>query len=455
MFVSSTYRDLKVERLRVTKIILELGCFPSGMETFPASHVDQWTVIKSMIDACDYVIVIVAGLYGSEHPETKKSYTRMEFEYAIETGKPVLAFLHGEPQNLPPGHTETSQDAKEKLEEFRGVLAKDRIVRPWTDPGELAAMVSISLINVMKDAPAEGWVRPSELPARTASPADAHESEVTPESLVREIGSVLKGSRFSRRLQIANHAKSAMARYVTEHGLWRSDDTVLMDTGTLPVYMVSRLVLDRRLNELRPRKILTNNILLALIEMKMGGDDIDMTQVPRLPDKPLHLVMAPGVVMENYGATMPGDLVRSKSGKTVSRPLLNYWRRQGVSHLIMMTTRITADDGPCVVAPSIRNYKRTMMKYALEDSEVRLTIMAHAEKIVGKREDYVGKKYWRKLIDRGNVSFICALSPGLGEADLDPIRREIERMRKMGLEVVLLDSEGGLVPAPASRPERE
>jgi len=35
VFVSSTYEDLREERQQATQAILEAGCFPSGMETFP------------------------------------------------------------------------------------------------------------------------------------------------------------------------------------------------------------------------------------------------------------------------------------------------------------------------------------------------------------------------------------------------------------------------------------
>jgi hypothetical protein len=64
-FVSSTFLDLQEERTEVMQALLLLDAIPAGMELFPAANEDQWTLIKKVIDDCDY-IVIVAGRYGSE-----------------------------------------------------------------------------------------------------------------------------------------------------------------------------------------------------------------------------------------------------------------------------------------------------------------------------------------------------------------------------------------------------
>ena len=64
VFVSSTYEDLQEERREVMQALLELDCIPCGMEFFPAANEDQWTLIKNVIDDCDYYLVIVGGRYG-------------------------------------------------------------------------------------------------------------------------------------------------------------------------------------------------------------------------------------------------------------------------------------------------------------------------------------------------------------------------------------------------------
>ena len=118
VFVSSTYEDLQDERKEVMQALLELDCIPAGMELFPASNDDQWTLIKKVIDDCDYYILIIGGRYGSTNEEGK-SYTQMEFEYALSTGKPIISFLPKHPQNIPIGKSEQDGDKKEKLEALK------------------------------------------------------------------------------------------------------------------------------------------------------------------------------------------------------------------------------------------------------------------------------------------------------------------------------------------------
>ena len=101
VFISSTYEDLVEERKEVTQALLEMNCFPTGMELFQASNDTQWDLIKKVIDSCDYYIVIVAGRYGSIHNETGKSYTQMEYEYALSVGIPILGFIRSDLSKLP------------------------------------------------------------------------------------------------------------------------------------------------------------------------------------------------------------------------------------------------------------------------------------------------------------------------------------------------------------------
>ena len=167
VFVSSTYTDLLEARQEVMRVLLELDCIPAGMELFPAADDDQWTLIKRVIDDCDYYIVILAGRYGSIGPE-EKSFTQLEYEYAISRKKPVIAFLHKEPGKLPADHTEKDPAQAKKLEDFRK-LAKKKMVRDWTTPADLGSVVSRSLVKLIKSRPAIGWVKADSLPSQEAT----------------------------------------------------------------------------------------------------------------------------------------------------------------------------------------------------------------------------------------------------------------------------------------------
>lgn len=167
VFVSSTYMDLQEERQEVIKALLELDCFPSSMEFFPSTDDDQWTLIKQIIDDCDYYIVIIGGRYGSISSEGI-SYTEKEYRYALESGKPIIAFLHNDPKNLPVKNSELDPEAIKKLEAFK-VLVQKKMCKYWSNAVELGSVVSRSFIKLQKSHPAVGWVRGDLIPEKDSS----------------------------------------------------------------------------------------------------------------------------------------------------------------------------------------------------------------------------------------------------------------------------------------------
>jgi hypothetical protein len=167
VFVSSTYDDLHSERQEVMHALLELDCIPSGMELFPAANEDQWTLIKKVIDDCDYYLVIVGGRYGSVRADGI-SYTEAEYRYATERGKPTIAFLHRDPESLPVKKTEKSSELRAKLAEFR-TLCQTKHCKYWETAADLGSVVSRSLIQLIKAHPGVGWVRADLVPDESAA----------------------------------------------------------------------------------------------------------------------------------------------------------------------------------------------------------------------------------------------------------------------------------------------
>lgn len=165
VFVSSTFIDLQEERQEVMQALLELDCMPSGMELFPATNDDQWSLIKQVIDDSDYYIVVLAGRYGSIS-STGLSYTEMEYRYALETGKPIIGFVHSAVEDLPAKYSEANAEGKEKLESFRGLVQK-KLCKFWSSPADLGSQVSRSLMKLIKSHPAVGWVRANLVPSES------------------------------------------------------------------------------------------------------------------------------------------------------------------------------------------------------------------------------------------------------------------------------------------------
>lgn len=148
--------------------LLQMNCFPVGMEYFNASDDSQWEVIKSLIRECDYYVLIIAGRYGSIEEESGKSYTQKEFEYAIEQGVPVISFVHKRPDSLPAAKYEQDILKREKLEKFKSCVQK-KLCKMWDNADELSSQVVLSLTSLIKSHPRTGWIKADEISSAEAN----------------------------------------------------------------------------------------------------------------------------------------------------------------------------------------------------------------------------------------------------------------------------------------------
>jgi hypothetical protein len=164
VFVSSTFIDLQEERRQVIQTVMELDCFPAGMELFPAADEEQWDFIRKVIDDCDYYILILGGRYGSLTDEGI-SYTEKEYDYAVEQGLPVLGFLHENPNEIPVSRSEINPETREKLAQFRSKVASGRLVRFWRSADSLPGLVALSLNKTIKTYPRNGWLKATAFPS--------------------------------------------------------------------------------------------------------------------------------------------------------------------------------------------------------------------------------------------------------------------------------------------------
>jgi hypothetical protein len=163
VFVSSTYTDLVEERKHAMHALLETKCIPSGMEMFPAAGTDQMNLIKGVIDDCDYYVIIVAGKYGSCGPRGA-SYTEMEFDYAVSSKKPILAFFHSDIKKLTGEKLEENDTSRTKLSAFTQKVKNQRLCKPWISAEGLASAIKTAIIHAIETNPKPGWVRADSVP---------------------------------------------------------------------------------------------------------------------------------------------------------------------------------------------------------------------------------------------------------------------------------------------------
>ncbi len=158
VFISSTFEDLKAERRAVQDVVISTGDFPVQMESFPAADEPQFAFIKSLIDMCDYYVLIIAGRYGAK-AENDISYTEKEYQYAVSIGVPVLVMLHGNRGKIIADKTESTDEGKKCLDAFVEKVQSNRLRKTWVTLDSLKLAVREALDHAKATQPRVGWVR--------------------------------------------------------------------------------------------------------------------------------------------------------------------------------------------------------------------------------------------------------------------------------------------------------
>jgi hypothetical protein len=169
VFVSSTFIDLKEERQSAVEAILNAGHIPAGMELFKAGDESQWNIIKDWIEESDVYMLILGGRYGSIEPKSGKSYTQLEYEYAIELGKPFFAIVIKDDWTDKKAKKKgvKIEDFKEvhnlnKLQEFKATVLT-KIVKFAEDLKDIKLAVGESLNEMSRRENLKGWVKADDI----------------------------------------------------------------------------------------------------------------------------------------------------------------------------------------------------------------------------------------------------------------------------------------------------
>jgi len=164
VFVSSTFTDMREERQAAVEAILTAGHIPAGMELFAAGDQSQLEVIRGWIDDSDVFLLLLGGRYGSTDPATAKSYIQLEYEYALQRGKPHFAVVidqnYLDEKVKVHGRAVIETTHARELETFRTVVTA-KVVRFWTSPQDIKLAILEKLPQLARRDDIEGWVRAS------------------------------------------------------------------------------------------------------------------------------------------------------------------------------------------------------------------------------------------------------------------------------------------------------
>ena len=166
VMISSTARDLPEHRDEV-----RLGCHRAGfasdqmMENLTALDKDAVEISLKMVEDADIYLGIFAYRYGYVPVGSQISITEMEYDRAVELGKPrLIFFIHKD-------HPVTGKDFEHgegsvKLSAFKKRVAKDRVAAFFKSPGDLRGHVVEALIQLREDLEGNQQADPKEVAKR-------------------------------------------------------------------------------------------------------------------------------------------------------------------------------------------------------------------------------------------------------------------------------------------------
>lgn len=162
VFVSSTYTDLIEERQAAVEAILSSGHIPAGMELFSAGDESQMTVIERWIDESDVYLLILGGRYGSIDNKTSKSYTHLEYEYALRMNKPMFAVVINDnaldKKVQENGRSVLEQENTKELKAFKNIVTSN-LVKFWDDKKDIKIAIHETIADFSYRKELVGWIR--------------------------------------------------------------------------------------------------------------------------------------------------------------------------------------------------------------------------------------------------------------------------------------------------------
>lgn len=134
IFISSSYEDLKIERLEAIKILDRDPIWKAiAMEKFFASNHKSKDVCLKWLQECDAIVLILGFSYGSIDKTEAISLTEIEYNRAKTLGLPIFVFQKRQPNGSWQSE-ETNEEITEKLRAFKYRTDEEKYRRTFVTP---------------------------------------------------------------------------------------------------------------------------------------------------------------------------------------------------------------------------------------------------------------------------------------------------------------------------------
>lgn len=132
------------------------------MELFTAGDESQMEVIKQWIDQSDVYLLILGGRYGSIEPKSGKSYTHIEYEYALSKGMPLFSCVLKNPDKRAKDKDNLEyieRDNPAQYKQFKKLVTSEKVVTFWEDTKDIKYEINRTLNDFARRDEIIGWVR--------------------------------------------------------------------------------------------------------------------------------------------------------------------------------------------------------------------------------------------------------------------------------------------------------
>lgn len=136
VFISSTFVDLKEERKKVWDSLEKFDVTVKGMEQFGARTSNPLATCISEVEQSDIYVGIIGMRYGSEEPNSGKSYSQLEYEKAVEQNKEILIYLIDEESSTVTPNL-IQFDKIQKLNNFKAILKDKHTIDTFSNSQDL------------------------------------------------------------------------------------------------------------------------------------------------------------------------------------------------------------------------------------------------------------------------------------------------------------------------------
>jgi hypothetical protein len=160
IFIGSTLDDLKNERKELPRIVMELGHIPVMADYLDNTAKNSQSLLKKIIEECDYFIALAAHKYSSSDGEVLPLVAQCSI--AAKKGIPVLALVIDDKARSKPAKKEKEEALVRKLNDFKAKL-REGPCESWLNIPDLCQKAQSLLVQELNINARSGWQRAEKL----------------------------------------------------------------------------------------------------------------------------------------------------------------------------------------------------------------------------------------------------------------------------------------------------